>query len=73
MADVKQCDICGAIFPKYTDVWNSEFHVSRRLKNPENINLRWEFKDTDCCPDCTQKVEGFIEALSFPNKKMSFI
>ena len=59
MSSVRKCDICGGIF----DSHNEKFAPFNRVVR---CTSRRGLGDTvDCCPECTVKINDFIDILKF--------
>lgn len=62
MSKVTRCDICGKVFEHYGENATNygSFRAHPRCTCPE------DYQDptiTDCCPECTKKIEDFIDVL----------
>ena len=77
MANIKQCDICKAVYPGLS--WKDRFGITAvpetdtvRLDSvgltPDNL-VHYDKVTYDICPDCHSKILGFIEGLSKEDEK----
>lgn len=60
MATVKKCDICQAIYDVYPDKPLAYISVCKKLDGLSGVLGNNEI---DCCPECTEKLMGFIDVL----------
>ena len=63
MAIAKKCDICGKLYETYNCNWNSNDPNGIALVTIMN-NYTYSKKTLwDCCPDCMNSIQDFIESL----------
>lgn len=69
MATVRKCDICGKVYGQYPKADETIMLISAVSKNDKFSSGVYGEKETDCCPECTEKILSFIDILkTYPTR-----
>ena len=64
MANVKKCDICGKVYENNGHEKAIEMYMYDKKNTTYDEFVSFEdFNHIDCCPDCTERILGFVNIM----------